>query len=745
MSIKIKRSTISIIAAALLGTTNLALAEQAVDLGAVGTTGSGVSGKVDKESASYAAPSQTSLTATEPQSIISQHFIEENATAGANYTDIISFTPSVMSVDPNGPGGMENQNVSIRGFQDGQFNLTFDGIPIGDTNDFTHHTTSFFMNQDIGEVVVDRGPGDASQVGYATFGGTVAMNSKAPTNTAGTSLLGSFGSWNTALGGVQFNSGTMQNYGDAKAYFSYKNYTTDGYLTNSGQRRQNLFLKFEKPLSDDTTLTFVATGNKLHQNVPLGQTPDQIALHGQNFGLSSDPTRQDYAGYNLDMITTDFEYVGIKTSFGNWKLDDKLYTYAYSHTGYTGGTYGSGGYTAGVDLAGMPSLNGTSLGANNVPGVLLNNDYRSFGNILRASREMGADKLDLGIWIDRQRNSESVYEVDWTQNGAFNYSTPQVGGTSANINYPGTGYTVATSYIDTLGSQTLTTIQPYVQYTWKPTDSWTFLPGLKYSSFTRDSEFSYLKANAGVPKGTFTYSRLLPSLTTRYAVSGNWSVYGQYSEGFLAPRQQLLVKAANINPASIQPELTENFQLGTNWSSKSLVLGADVYHILTHNATVLGSSNQFVPANGISYSGVELEGTVRLLKSLSLYGNYSINNFTNAPAHYATAGVVGAPHNTAAAGLVYDQGGLYTSLLAKYVGDNFTNNTYFGGYTIANLNMSYKPNMASLGKDTKLSFQVNNLLNRTGIYSSINADGAGNNLYYTLPERSYMLSLSLGL
>jgi iron complex outermembrane receptor protein len=110
------------------------------------------------------------------------------------------------------------------------------------------------------------------------------------------------------------------------------------------------------------------------------------------------------------------------------------------------------------------------------------------------------------------------------------------------------------------------------------------------------------------------------------------------------------------------------------------------------------------------------------------------------------------PHITGALGVIYDQGGFYGSLLAKSVGGSYSQNNgptgnplYFGGYTITNLNMSYKPTSVYLGKNTKFGFEVNNLLNRTGVFSSINTDFNGNALYYTIPERSYMVSVSLGL
>src|ERR1700716_2143375 len=145
------------------------------------------------------APSQGSLVATQPQSIVGADFILNNDAPAANYTDIIKFTPSVWTVDPNGPGLMENLGTSIRGFQDGQFNVTLDGIPWFDPNDFTHHSTSYFMSVDLANVVVDRGPGNAGTFGNATFGGTVYMQSTEPKKTMGLTTLLSFGSFNTQL------------------------------------------------------------------------------------------------------------------------------------------------------------------------------------------------------------------------------------------------------------------------------------------------------------------------------------------------------------------------------------------------------------------------------------------------------------------------------------------------------------------------------------------------------------------
>ena len=194
-------------------------ADSAIDLGTV-QSGSGTgSAQQDKQkSAAYQAPTKASLKATQPQSIIGQQYIEHNAAPTANYTDIVSVAPSVSDIAPNGPGGMESQGLSMRGFQDGQYNVTFDDIPFADSNDFTHHSTSYFMPQDTGSIVVDRGPGSASTIGDATFGGTIAVASREPEEIAALTPYVSFGSHASRLFGLRYDTGAIKSLNDTRAY-----------------------------------------------------------------------------------------------------------------------------------------------------------------------------------------------------------------------------------------------------------------------------------------------------------------------------------------------------------------------------------------------------------------------------------------------------------------------------------------------------------------------------------------------
>ncbi|HKJ07725.1 MAG TPA: TonB-dependent receptor plug domain-containing protein, partial [Gammaproteobacteria bacterium] len=347
-----------------------------INLGTVGATGgAGNAAQTPVQSAPYQAPTKASLKATQPQSVISRHYIKNNVPATGDYASVVKVAPSVANISPDGPGLMETQGLSIRGFQDGEYNVLFDGIPWGDSNDFTHHSTSYFMAHDLGRAQVDRGPGGASDIGYATFGGTIALHSKKPPRKASFNPYLTLGSFNTKLGGLEFNSGDIKEAGDARAFFDYQHLTSDGYLTNSGQRRQNFFFKVTKPLGNSSMLSFVAMYNQVHQNVPVGATKAQIALYGDNYGLSLDPTNQNYKGYNYDSINSDFEYVGLKSFLGNgWRLDNKVYTYAYNHKGFNG-----------MDPNGT-TPNGTYYGANDVPGEKMEMVYRSWGDILRMAK-----------------------------------------------------------------------------------------------------------------------------------------------------------------------------------------------------------------------------------------------------------------------------------------------------------------------------------------------------------------------
>ena len=101
---KIKHLTQLILCAALATAAQASFADDVVDLGTVqNTAGADDSATKAKDTAAYQAPTKGSLIATQPQSVISQHYIQENAAPSSNYSDIVNIAPSVFSVDPTAP------------------------------------------------------------------------------------------------------------------------------------------------------------------------------------------------------------------------------------------------------------------------------------------------------------------------------------------------------------------------------------------------------------------------------------------------------------------------------------------------------------------------------------------------------------------------------------------------------------------------------------------------------------------
>src|SRR5215471_1270870 len=154
------------------------------------------------------APAKASLETTEPQTIISKSYIQDSVAATGTYTTILAIAPSMTGTDLNGPGlsdgGVKN---TLRGQPDGNFGINFDGIPFGDTNGPTHHSESYFPASAIGTIVVDRGPGNAGNMGPSTYGGSVNLFSESLTPDRHLRLSATGGSFNTTLANLNVQSG----------------------------------------------------------------------------------------------------------------------------------------------------------------------------------------------------------------------------------------------------------------------------------------------------------------------------------------------------------------------------------------------------------------------------------------------------------------------------------------------------------------------------------------------------------
>ena len=714
-----------------------------------------VTGEVQATTAIEIVPTSTPLDAIQPTSIISSDFIQKNLPLSTNYDEAIKYSPSVFDVAPNGTGLAESQAISIRGFQDGFFNVTFDGIPFQDSNDFTHHTTSYFASHDFAQISVDRGPGTAATIGDATFGGTVSTLSKAPADLLGVTAYGGYGSWDTGQYGLEFDSGPIEDTDGTRLFLDAEGLQSNGYLTNEGLNRKNMFLKLVQPLGANTTLAVVGMVNHIHQNISLGATAAQIATLGPNWGLSRDPTNQNFFGYNLDKITTDFEYTDLASHFGDgWTFDGKVYTYAYFHQGFNGEDPNGGDAHAGP-AGGFP--NGTCVGttpptdphcappstgvffANDVPGQKLQNDYRSIGTIIRLTKEFFFGDVKAGVWYDHQFDIRSLFEVDMSQNLAPN--------TNCNT---GAQYTDAAGNqrcgIDRDLTQNLQSLQPYVQVDWNVLDNLTLSPGVRYSWFDRNVNAIVNVKTAAPQTYDNKYEAFLPSVIAHYAIQPNWTAYAQAAEGFLAPNENFFTIG---NTAKFSPERTWNYQVGTQIQLPYLAASADAYYIDFNNfihCMVVGANEDCTNLGGITFTGLEGDVTYKVGHGVSLYANGSLNS---AKLKGGGGWAPDSPQSTFAVGGIYDDYGFYASIVGKFVGPRIGDVTpdfphglppVFTVDAALDYNLS---NLTDVVRDTWIRLEVQNLTDETKI---INNPGttvfSGQSLYWTEPGRSFFIGVT---
>ncbi|AHB10654.1 TonB-dependent receptor [Zymomonas mobilis] len=599
------------------------------------------------------APSSVPLNITQPTSIIQSSFMANNIIPLASVDDIIKYQPSVWTQNPNGPGIGKAETMSLRGFQDGQYNMTFDGIPFGDASDLHHSTSSLFIAHFLGQAEVDRGPGTASTIGNATFGGTIGFTSRKPSEKFGITPYGTYGSYNTRAGGLEIDSGETI---AGKMVLDLQHEATDGYLTHSNERRSNIMFKDVIKLGSDITLTAATTFNKEHQYTTQGATLAEYAQYGKNYGLCNDPQLQCFYKYNPSTYKSDFSYISLKAKPLSWlELENKVYSVGFEHS-----------YTKTTDASqNSPSANGVTFYnaagkkvgsyANDVPGKYADAQFRAYGDTLALKAKTPVGDILTGVWADVQNDRRYTYAVDLSQNS---------------IMVPGKNGSAYSYNIHDIN----TTLQPYLEFDWHPMKGMTVKPGIKYSYFHRNYDAAINKNTKTALKDNQSFKSWQPSIAINQILMKGWSAYGQIARGFLAPPLSVF---QTQNVGYVKPETTWNYQVGTVLQKKNWTISADGYYIdfsnyiasAQINVPNIGTETTYVNSGGAIYKGLEIEGQYAIGYGVSLYGNYSVNS-----AHYKDSKirVAASPKSLASFGVLYEKkDGPYFSFIGKYVGNHW--------------------------------------------------------------------------
>ena len=669
--------------------------------------------------AAVAAPSQGSLTARSAESLISAEYIRNYTSPFSDYSQVLQMAPGTFSVSANGPG-LSDTKTFYRGFKDGQYSMTFDGIPFNDTNDPTHHSWVFFPAQTIGSTVFERSPGSAASIGPSTYGGSVNMLSRSLSPDAQVNGTISYGSFNTRLLDGEVSTGKFGPNGSMRLLVEGHEMKADGYQTYNYQDRKAFSAKFLYALSDQTQITAFSSVMQLNANTPnqKGSTRAQIAQFGDNFLMSGDPSSPLYYKFNFYSIPTNFEYLGVKTSLGNgWTIDDKVYTMRYYN---------------------KQNFNGvTTISATSATDKL--NSYWKAGNNLPISKVMSSGVFRAGLWTEYASTDR--------------YQSPSDPRTWVDSALP--------NFHEMFGT---TTVQPYVEYGWKATSHFTITPGIKYAHYSQDfTQFADNGKTVGSLNGALytkhavDYSTWLPSIDAHYLVQSNWSLYGQYGKGQNIPPTSIFDVKGALVATLPKPVLTDTVQVGSVWKSNRATLDVDYFHINFQNDyssttdPVSGETLYFLTSDSRT-QGVEAESTLLVGAGFAVY-----LNGTAGSAKYQDTGlwVQNAPKDTETIGLTYNMGSWNLGLFNKRVGQMWQDNNAahqavaIDPFNITNVFVNYTLKGSSQLQNTRIRFAINNLTDNhaiTGVTpASVNSNlPAAGDIVQLMSGRSVSVSVTIG-
>jgi len=191
--------------------------------------------------------------------------------------------PGTFSVNSNGVG-LGQGKTFFSGFKDGNYTMTFDGIPFQDTDDPTHHSWAFFPGQWIGGVDFDRSPGGASSTGPTNFGGSINLLSQDLQPSPDIKASASYGSFNTRLLDLGIDSGQFGPKRKSSLFLDVHQLLSDGYQTYNYQKRVAGSLKYQYRINDKTVLTAYGGLIDVWTNTPDSNAPTRadVAKFGDN-------------------------------------------------------------------------------------------------------------------------------------------------------------------------------------------------------------------------------------------------------------------------------------------------------------------------------------------------------------------------------------------------------------------------------------------------------------------------------
>ncbi len=314
----------------------------------------------------------------------------------------------------------------------------------------------------------------------------------------------------------------------------------------------------------------------------------------------------------------------------------------------------------------------------------------------------------------------------------------------------------------------VSSLDPYVQASWKPDTRWTVNAGVRHSLVRFSSADNYIVGTNGNDSGSVRYSATLPAGGVTFAPSAQWRVYAAAGSGFETPTFNELAyrtTGTGLNFA-LQPSRSNNGEAGVKWRTAEgapLRGGwtAAVFHTSTRDEIVTqtnaGGRSTFQNAGATRRRGLELSASVAPARHWLAQASY-----TWLDARYRDAFACPVNTNLCPAGFVPAGNripGIARTALAAELGWRpptgwraGVDARYLGSVAVNDINSDAAASFVSLGSHVGYAWEVDrwsvsataridNLANRKHAGSVIVNEGNGR-YFEPAAGRSHVLGLS---
>jgi len=323
---------------------------------------------------------------------VTQEFISSQA-AGQTILQTLNLTPglSFTNADPYGSSG---GNIRLRGFDGARVSLTFDGIPLNDTGNYSSYTNQQMDPELIERASVNTGSTDVDSPTASATGGTINYTTRNPSNEFGGWIQGSLGDFNYRRIMGLVDTGEIGPWG-TKAWFAVSHQEYDKFKGKGELEKTQYNARIYQALGDNGD--FVSLSG--HYNVNRNNNYNGPNLMTADGSIKSDVETSPF-GWGVD-----FDRTYVAPTFRNGVADNDTNSANYwglrTNPSNTGNIRGNSRFTLreGLILTVDPSFQYTLANGGSGQTVLSETDA-----LLRGSKATGGVDLNGdGDTLDRVR------------------------------------------------------------------------------------------------------------------------------------------------------------------------------------------------------------------------------------------------------------------------------------------------------------------------------------------------------